>query len=126
MWLLTSFGALAVVLAAVGIYGVMNYAVSQRTREIGIRMSLGASRSEILQMVLSQGMRQAAAGILAGVAAARLLSKLMVKMLFGVQPTDLSTFIGVSAILVFTALVAITIPARKAVRIEPVIALRTE
>jgi putative ABC transport system permease protein len=126
MWLLASFGALAMFLAAVGIYGVMNYAVSQRTREIGIRMSLGASRSEILQMVLSQGMRQAAAGILAGIAAATLLSRLMVQMLFGVQPTDPFTFIGVSAVLVLTALMAIAIPARKAVRIEPVTALRTE
>jgi putative ABC transport system permease protein len=123
MWLLASFGALAMFLAAVGIYGVMNYAVSQRTREIGIRMSLGASRSEILQMVLSQGMRQATAGILAGIAAATLLSRLMVQMLFGVQPTDPFTFIGVSAVLVLTALMAIAIPARKAVRIEPVTAL---
>jgi putative ABC transport system permease protein len=126
MWLLASFGALAMILAAVGIYGVMNYAVSQRTREIGIRMSLGAGRSEILQMVLSQGMRQAAAGIVAGVAAATLLSRLMVQMLFGVQPTDPFTFVLVSAILVSTALAAVAIPARKAIRIEPVIALRTE
>jgi predicted permease len=126
MWLLASFGALAMILAAVGIYGVMNYAVSQRTREIGIRISLGAGRSEILQMVMSQGMKQAAAGILAGVAAAMLLARLMVKMLFGVQPTDPFTFIGVSTILVLTAVAAIVIPARKAIRIEPVIALRTE
>jgi ABC-type antimicrobial peptide transport system permease subunit len=100
--------------------------VSQRTREIGIRISLGAGRSEILQMVMSQGMRQAAAGILAGVAAAALLSRLMVQMLFGVQPTDPFTFIGVSTILMLTALAAIAIPARKAIGIEPVIALRTE
>jgi putative ABC transport system permease protein len=126
MWLLASFGALAMILAAVGIYGVMNYAVLQRTREIGIRISLGAGHSEILQMVMSQGMKQATAGILAGVAAATLLSRLMVKMLFGVQPTDPFTFIGVSTILVLTAVAAIAIPARKAIRIEPVIALRTE
>ncbi len=126
MSLLASFGALAMILAAVGIYGVMNYTVSQRTREIGIRMSLGAGRNEILQMVMSQGMRQAGAGILTGLAAATLLSRLMVQMLFGIQPTDPFTFIGVSAILIFTALAAIAIPARKAIRIEPVIALRTE
>jgi putative ABC transport system permease protein len=126
MWSLASFGALAMILAAVGIYGVMNYAVSQRTREIGIRMSLGAGRSEILQMVISQGMRQAIAGILTGIAVAVLLSRLMVRMLFGIQPTDPFTFIGVSAILMLTALAAIAIPARKALRIEPVIALRTE
>ena len=126
MWLLAMFGALDMVLAAVGIYGVMNYAVSQRTREIGIRISLGAGRSEILQIVMSHGMRQAAAGILAGIAAATLLSRLMIRMLFGVQPTDPFTFTGVSAILLLTALVAIVIPARKAMRIEPVIALRSE
>jgi putative ABC transport system permease protein len=126
MWSLASFGALAMILAAVGIYGVMNYAVSQRTREIGIRMSLGAGRSEILQMVISQGMRQAIAGILTGIAVAVLLSRLMIRMLFGIQPTDPFTFIGVSAILMLTALAAIAIPARKALRIEPVIALRTE
>ena len=126
MWLLASFGALAMILAAVGIYGVMNYAVSQRTREIGIRISLGAGRSEILQMVFSEGMRQAAAGIVAGVVAAALLSRLMVQMLFGVQPTDPFTFIGASAVLLVTALAAVAIPARRAVRIEPVIALRTE
>ena len=126
MWLLASFGALAMILAAVGIYGVMNYAVLQRTREIGIRMSLGAGHSEILQMVMSQGMRQALAGILTGIAAAVLLSRLMVQMLFGVQPTDLFTFIGVSGMFILTALAAIAIPARRALRIEPVVALRTE
>jgi putative ABC transport system permease protein len=126
MWLLASFGALAMILAAVGIYGVMNYAVSQRTREIGIRMPLGAGHNEILQMVMSQGMRQAIAGILTGMAAAVLLSRLMIQMLFGVQPTDPLTFVGVSAILILTALAAIAIPARKALRIEPVVASRTE
>lgn len=126
MWLLASFGALAMVLAAVGIYGVMNYAVSQRTREIGIRMSLGAGRREILNMVMSQGMKQAVFGILAGVVAAAMLSRLMVQMLFGVQPTDPYTFAGVSAILATTALLAIAIPARKATRVEPLTALRSE
>ncbi len=126
MWLLAAFGALAMILAAVGIYGVMNYAVSQRTREIGIRMSLGAGRSEILQMVISQGMKQAIAGILTGIAAAVLLSRLMVQMLFGVQPTDPFTFLGVSAVLTLTALAAIAIPARRALRVEPVVALRSE
>jgi len=89
-------------------------------------MSLGAGRSEILQMVMSQGMRQAIAGILTGIAAAVLLSRLMVQMLFGVQPTDPLTFVGVSAILILTALAAIAIPARKALLVEPVVALRTE
>jgi putative ABC transport system permease protein len=126
MWLLGLFGVLAMVLAAVGIYGVMNYSVSQRKREIGIRMSLGAGRREVLQLVMSKGMRQAAVGILAGIAAAILLSRLMVQMLFAVQPTDPFTYIGVSALLGITALLAITIPARKAIGIEPVKALRSE
>jgi predicted lysophospholipase L1 biosynthesis ABC-type transport system permease subunit len=126
MWLLVAFGALAMILAAVGIYGVMSYAVSQRTREIGIRMSLGAGRNEILRMVMTQGMRQAFAGILSGAAAAILLSRLMAQMLFGVQPGDPFTFMAVSVILLVTALAAIAIPARKALRTEPVIALRTE
>ena len=126
MWLLAFFGGLAMILAAVGIYGVMNYAVSQRTREIGIRMSLGAGHSEILQMVMSQGMRQAAVGIAAGIVAATLISRLMARMLFGVQPTDPFTFIGAAALLALTALAAIAIPAQRAIHIEPVIALRTE
>jgi putative ABC transport system permease protein len=126
MWLLACFGGVAMILAAVGIYGVMNYAVSQRTREIGIRMSLGAGRGEILQMVFSQGMKQATVGILAGIAAAMLLSRLMVQMLFGVQPTDPFTFVGAAVLLACTALAAIAIPARRAVRIQPVIALRSE
>jgi len=126
MWLLAAFAALAMLLAAVGIYGVMNYAVAQRTREIGIRMSLGAGRSEIMRMVLSQGLKQALVGVLAGVVAAALLARLMVHMLFAVEPTDPVTFVGVSAVLVATALAAIAIPARRATRIEPVVALRTE
>ena len=123
--LLSFFGALAL-LASIGLYGTISYAVSRRTGEIGIRMSLGAGHSEVLQMVMSQGMRQAFAGILTGIAAAVLLSRLMVQMLFGVQPTDPLTFVGVSAILILTALAAIAIPARKALRVEPIVALRTE
>lgn len=126
MWLLMSFGVLAMMLAAVGIYGVMNYAVARRTREIGIRMSLGAGRGEILQMVMRQGLWQAGIGIMVGVMAAGLLSRLMVHMLFAVAPTDPATFVGVSVMLVATALAAIAIPARRATLIEPVVALRSE
>ncbi len=126
MLLLGLFGAVALLLAAVGIYGVMNYAVSRRTREIGIRMSLGAKRADILRMVLVSAATQALAGAVAGIIGALLLSKLMAKMLFGVQPTDLATFIAVAVVLGLAALAASAFPARKAIRIEPMIALRSE
>ncbi len=126
MLLLGAFGAVALLLAAVGIYGVMNYSVSRRTREIGIRISLGASRAHLLRMVIRQGMVQALAGTATGIAASLLLSKLMTKMLYGVQPTDPVTFAAVAIVLSSAALLAICVPARKATRIEPMVALRKE
>lgn len=119
MLLLSAFGVIALLLAAVGIYGVMNYAVSRRTREIGIRMSLGATRADVLRMVLLRATTQAVVGTAIGVAGAVLLSKLMTRMLYGVQPTDPATFAGVAIILGFAALLAICVPARRAMRIEP-------
>jgi len=116
----------ALILAAVGIYGVMNYSVSRRTREIGIRMSLGASRGDVLRMVFRQAILQALVGTAAGIGGAVLLSKLMAKMLFGVQPTDPLTFAAVAIILGLAALIASGVPARKAARIEPMTALRSE
>lgn len=124
--LLGLFGVVALVLAAVGIYGVMNYAVSRRTREIGIRMSLGAGRAEVLRMVLRQAMLQAVTGMAIGIAGAVLLTRLMSKMLYGVQPTDPLTFCGVTLVLGSAALLATCVPARKAIRIEPMTALRSE
>ncbi|MBV9500635.1 MAG: ABC transporter permease [Acidobacteriaceae bacterium] len=126
MLLFALFGAVALVLAAVGIYGVMNYSVSRRTREIGIRISLGASRAAVLGMVARQGMTQALAGTAVGLASAVLLSQLMRKLLYGVRPTDPITFGGVAIVLGLTALVATSVPARKATRIEPMTALRNE
>jgi predicted permease len=126
MMLLGLFGSVALILAAVGIYGVMNYSVSRRTREIGIRMSLGASRTDVLRMVVSQAMVQALIGTTVGVAGSVLLSKLMVKMLYGVQPTDPVTFASVTILLGLAALVATGVPARKAAQIEPMTALRSE
>jgi putative ABC transport system permease protein len=126
MLLLGMFAAVALVLAAVGIYGVTNYSVSRRTREIGIRVSLGAGRAEVLRMVLLQGMTQALAGTAAGVTGALLLSHSMVRMLYGVRANDPVTFGGVAMVLGLAALLAICVPARKATRIEPMVALRHE
>jgi predicted permease len=126
MLLLGVFGAIALLLAAIGIYGVMNYSVSRRTREIGIRMSLGATCIDVLWAVARQALMQALAGTVIGVTGALLVSKLMTKMLYGVQPTDALTFAAVALALGFTALVATAVPARKSMRIEPMVALRNE
>ena len=126
MLLLGMFGAVALLLAAVGIYGVMNYAVARRTHEIGIRVSLGAGRAEVLRMIVAQGMTQVLAGAAAGVAGALLLARLMTRMLYGVRPTDPVTFGVVAAVLLGAALMAVWAPARKATRIEPMVALRHE
>lgn len=126
MLLLGLFGAVALALAAAGIYGVMNYSVARRTREIGIRMSLGASRADVFRMVISQAIKQALAGTVVGITGAVLLSKLMAKMLFRVQPTDPFTFFSVVIVLGASALLASVIPARTAVQIEPMNALRSE
>jgi predicted permease len=126
MLLLGIFAGVALLLAAVGIYGVMSYSVSRRTREIGIRLSLGASRAEVLGMVLRQGMIQALMGTVVGVGGAVMLSKLMTGMLYGVRPTDPATFGGVAMVLGLAALLATCVPARKAACIEPMMALRNE
>jgi putative ABC transport system permease protein len=126
MLLFAMFAGVALILAAVGIYGVMNYAVSRRTREIGIRIALGASRAAVLRMVVRQGMMQALAGTAAGFVGALLLSKLMSRMLYGVRPNDPVTFAGVAMVLGVVALLASCVPARKATRIEPTVALRSE
>jgi len=124
--LLGIFAAVALLMAAVGIYGVMNYSVSRRTREIGIRISLGASRAEVLRMVVRQGMLQVLAGMAAGVGGSLLLSHLMAGLLYGVRPTDPATFAAVAVVLGLAALAATSVPARKATRIEPMVALRSE
>jgi ABC-type antimicrobial peptide transport system permease subunit len=126
MLLLGLFGGVALVLASIGIYGVMNYSISRRIREIGIRVSLGASRTDVLRMVVRQAMVQAVAGTAVGIAGAVLLAKLMTNMLYGVQPTDPMTFGGVTMVLTLAALLATLIPARKATQIEPMAALRSE
>jgi len=126
MWLIGTFAALALTLAAVGIYGVIAYAVSQRTREIGIRIALGAQRRDVLRLILGQGAKLALAGVIAGLVGAVMLSQLMSSLLFGVSPRDLATFSVVPWMVLALVLIGCYIPARRATAVDPVVALRYE
>jgi len=124
--LLVAFAVLALTLAAVGVYGVMAYAVTQRTQEFGIRMTLGAGRSDVLRQVFFEGGRLAALGLALGLIAALALTRLMASLLFGVKPADPLTLGAAAALLIFVAFAACYIPARRATRVDPIVALRYE
>lgn len=126
MQLLAGFAALALLLAAVGIYGVLSYLIGQRTRELGIRMALGASRPAVRALVLKQALVHVLPGVVLGAAGAFGLTRLLRSQVFGVSPTDPVTFVGMTLMLVVVALLASWLPARRATRVDPMIALSAE
>jgi putative ABC transport system permease protein len=126
MIMLAAFAGFALLLATVGIYGVMSHLVSQRTRDIGIRMALGAEKRTILGMVFRQGVGLAIVGIVAGFFGASFLTRLMTSLLFGVSPSDAVTLASVAVLLTVVAVAASYVPARRATRVDPLVALRDE
>jgi putative ABC transport system permease protein len=124
--LISTFSLLALALAAIGIYGVLAYAVTERTREIGIRMALGAKKSDVTIMLLKRTLLLVTAGVILGGSGALVLTRVLGKFLFEVKPTDPATFLSVAAVLAVTGLVAGVLPVQRATRVDPVVALRSE
>ena len=125
-WLFSTFGAVALLLAATGVYGLLGYAVSQRTQEIGVRVALGAARGDVIRLVVGHGLRLAAAGVVIGVVAALGVTQIVASLLYNITPTDPVTFIGASLFLMAIAALASYVPTRRATAVDPLIALRSE
>jgi putative ABC transport system permease protein len=125
-WLLGSFAVSALLLAAIGIYGLLAYSVAQRRREMGIRQALGAGHADLLRLVVTDGMRLAGAGIVLGVVIALAVTRLLAALLYGVGASDPPTFVGVVALLALVSLCASYLPARRAAKVDPMVALRYE
>jgi putative ABC transport system permease protein len=126
MWLFVLFAVIAMVLAALGIYGVIAYTVAERTHELGVRMALGAQKGDVLALVIKTGLKLAVIGVAIGLAIALALTRLMTTMLFGITPNDNVTFAAVSAFLILVAVLACYVPARRATKVDPLVALRYE
>ena len=126
MILLSTFAALALSLASIGIYGVISYVVAQRTKEIGIRMALGARRVDVLRMIAQQGLKLIVIGLLCGAAGALVATRALSTMLFGVRPFDLPTFLATAFLLLCIGMLAIYLPAARAARVDPMVALRDQ
>jgi putative ABC transport system permease protein len=126
LWLIGSFGALALVLSFVGIYGVMSYTVTERVHEIGVRTALGAQRDDIFRLFIGSGMRLAGIGLIVGAATAFMATRAMTGLLFGVSSNDPATYAGIAALIATAAFTACYIPARHALGFDPIIALRCE
>jgi ABC-type antimicrobial peptide transport system permease subunit len=126
MVLLSIFAGIALILAAIGIYGLMSYSVEQQTQELGIRMALGADKIQLLRLIVKQGMLPALFGVAAGLAIAFGVTRLLASLLYGVKPTDPASFLLVAIVLTAVALAATYLPARRAMNLDPVVALREE
>ncbi|MBA3295412.1 MAG: FtsX-like permease family protein, partial [Acidobacteria bacterium] len=122
----STFGFIALILASIGVYGVLSYSVSQRVQEIGVRLALGAERSHVLKLIVGQGVKLAGMGVIGGLAGAAAVTPVIRTLLFNVTPTDPLSFAGVAVFLTLVAMLASYIPARRAMAVDPIVALRND